>query len=579
MDETKTLDPITVQVVRNALISAANEMTETVIRTALNPGLSEMLDFSADLYNAEGDLIAEGKGAVMFMGTVSFGIKNVIEHVGRENINEGDVFVAAYSYFAGSHHPDVLVFKPIFLDGELFGHAAVKAHWLGITPSFGYGGPFTNMFQEGLILPGIKLVKKGVLDQEIVDIICYNSAFPEIAVGDMTAVLAACDAGERGLLALAEKYGGETLAEAITTTLDNDERTMRRIIADDIPDGEYYAEGGFDDNGIGDEPLKVCMTVTVKGDQMTFDTSGSSPQQQAPKNCPYPSTVAVCRLVAKMLLDPHTRATEGHWRPVTVTAPEGSMYNPLPPTPSMLYGWTAGPLGECIFKALSEAIPDKIVARSGGDICGAPIFEAVNPRDGRPFMCIPGQGPVGHGASIEGDGGDAIIFFCMSGSESIPIEIVEEKYPVLIEKWGLRQDSGGAGKFRGGLGVQRRVKALTDGLVSGVVEQSKFPPWGLFGGKSGLANAQALWPGTEREDTSAKFGDVPFKTDEQHDLYTGGGGGWGDPHERDVDAVLTDVVKGYVSLDNARKDYGVAIREDDGEYTLDEAATKELRGN
>ncbi|MBV28254.1 MAG: hypothetical protein CMM22_00390, partial [Rhodospirillaceae bacterium] len=145
--------------------------------------------------------------------------------------------------------------------------------------------------------------------------------------------------------------------------------------------------------------------------------------------------------------------------------------------------------------------------------------------------------------------------------------------------WGLREDSGGPGKYRGGLGVERRVTTLTDTVIGGIVEQSKYPPWGLFGGKSGLANAQVLWPGTEKEDTSAKFGDVPFKTDEQHDLYTGGGGGWGDPHERDVDAVLTDVVKGYVSLDNARKDYGVAIREDDGEYTLDEAATKELRGN
>jgi len=577
MKGTKAPDPITVEVIRNALVSAANEMTNTLVRTSFNPVLYEMLDFSADIYNGKAELIAEGKGAVIFMGTVSFGIRSTVEHVGKENIEEGDVLVACYSYFAGSHHPDVLVFKPIFYDNEIIAYTAVKAHWVdtGACQTYGHYAN-TDMFQEGIILPGIKIVKKGVLDRELVDIIRHNSRVPDVMIGDMTAQIIACESGEKRLLALINRYGKGTLDEAIEAILDHDEMIMRQAIAQ-IPDGTYSAEAWVDDNGFDDNPLKVCLTLEVKGDDIIFDTTGSAPQQPSAMNCPYPSTVAFCRLVTKMILQPHTRSSEGHWRPLTVIAPEGSIYNPQPPAASYLYGWVGAPLGESIFKALAEVLPEKVVARSGGDICVSVGHMGRNPETGKWFLSAIGQSPVGQGASFDRDGGDGLIAYIMSGSEAIPIEVFEERGPVLVERWALRQDSGGPGKFRGGLGIERQIQSLTDCTVGGLVEQTKFPAWGLFGGKSALPNVGILWPGTSKERTYGKIRGLAFKKGERHLILTGGGGGWGDPYERDVNAVLTDVIRGYVSLESAKKDYGVVVREKNGEYIVDEVKTEKLR--
>jgi N-methylhydantoinase B len=432
------------------------------------------------------------------------------------------------------------------------------------------------MFQEGIILPGVKVVKKGVLDKELVDIIRHNSRVPDVIVGDMTAQIVACEAGEKRLLALIDNYGKDTLNEAIEAILDHDEKITRQAIAE-IPDGEYHAEGWADDNGFDDKPLKLCLTVKVKGDEITFDTTGSAPQQPSAMNCPYPSTVAFCRLVTKMILEPHTRSSEGHWRPVTVIAPEGSILNPQPPAATYLYGWVGTPLGECIFKALAEVLPEKVVARSGGDICASVGHMGIDSKTGKWFLCAIGQTPVGQGASFDRDGGAGLIAYFMSGSEAIPVEIFEERGPVLIERWALRQDSGGPGKFRGGLGIERQIQALADCRVGGLVEETKFPAWGLFGGKSALPNVGILWPGTSKERKYGKISQLPFKKGERHLILTGGGGGWGDPYERDANAVLNDVIRGYISLESARKDYGVVIREEDGEYILDEVETEKLR--
>jgi len=576
MNRPKTLDPIMLEVIKNALTSVANEMSFSLRRTSMSPILYEMLDFCVDLYNSKTELIAEGRGSVAFQGTVNIGINKVVEHVGRENVEEGDVFIAAWSYFAGSHNPDVLVFKPIFCEKEIFGYAAAKAHWADIGASSPFAANYTDMYQEGLILPGVKVVKKGVLDKEIVDIIRHNTRLPDSTIGDLTAQIACCEVGEKGLLALVDKYGKETMILAMEAIMDQDEKLMRQTIAK-IPDGEYSAEGGLDSNGLDDNPLKVRVTVTVLGDELTIDTTGSAPQTPGPMNCPFPSTVALLRVGVKMLLDPHTRSSGGHWRPLKVVAPEASIYNPQPPAATYLYGWTGTPLGECIFKALAEVLPEKTVARSGGDICAGVRFYGISPRDGKWFFCVPGQGPIGHGASFDSDGGDALIIYGMSGSESIPHEVMEERFPILIEKWCLRQDSGGPGKFRGGLGIEKDVQILTDVVGGAVIEQTKFPPWGLFGGKSGFSNLGILWPGTDKEKKFGKVTEVSIKKGESHTVLTGGGGGWGNPYERDPESVLKDVIKGYVSRESARKDYGVVIREENGICILDEEASNKMR--
>ena len=577
MTKARELDPITIEVLKNALVSAADEMSATLVRTSFNPILYELYDFCNGLFTKKSELIAEGFGVVSFQGTTSTGIKAVIDHAGGEDmIEEGDVFMACWSFMVGSHQPDVLIMKPIFYKKELIGYAANKAHWLDVAAAEPFGVRSIDMWQEGVIYPGVRIVKRGVMQEDILDIVRHNTRLPDGTIGDLTAQIAACEAGEKRLIALIEKYGKDTIDGAIEAIMDQGETIMRKAISE-IPDGVYHGEAWMDHNGFTDDPLKIVATITVKGDEITIDTTGSSPQQRAPTNCPYASSVAFCRLALKMMVDPLTRSNEGHWRPMHVIIPPGTILNPVPPAPTWLWGWVGTPLGESLFGALAKALPERVVARSGGDMCVGGALYGMNPKDGHYFLALFPGTPVGQGASVASDGGDALMVWAVSGIEAASIEIFEERNPLLIEKWALRQNSKGPGKFSGGLGVERVSRALVDGLVCGIVEQTKFPAWGLFGGKSGLPNVGILWPGTEKEMKFGKITDIPFKAGEQFAVLSGGGGGWGDPFERDPQTVLRDVVKEYISLDRAREDYGVIIREQDGEYILDEVETGKLR--
>lgn len=574
MQKGKELDPITIEVIRNYFISSADQMRSILIRASFNPVIYEMIDFSIGLYNKKAELVAEAPALPVFMGTLTFAIQNVVKYLGEENLEDGDVILTTYPYWTGAHSQDATVIKPIFIGGEIFGYAAAKAHWLDIGAIDVYGVSTTDIWQEGLQLYAVKICKKGEINKELVEILRANSRVPDGIIGDLNAQIACCNAGSKKVIELVDKYGENIVSAAIESFLNHGEQITRRAIAE-MPNGEWTAEGALDDNGITDDPVKVKLTVRIKGDEMTWDTTGSAPQQVGPTNCPYPSTVSFVRLVLKMLTTPLYPANEGCFRPLKVIVPEGSMFNPKPPAPVFLYGWPGDVLGELAFKTLAEAVPERVVARSGGDLCGT-MFSGIHPEDGLLFIGG-GDECCGQGASFDCDGENALIMFSLGESHNVPVEVIEEMYPLHIQKYELRQNSGGAGKFRGGLGVEKFWKVEVDSSLASVVEQTKFPAWGLFGGKDALPNIGIINPGTTKEKRIGKIAGYPVLKGEEWHIHTGGGGGWGDPYERDVEAVLKDVIGGYVSLDSARKDYGVAIKKLDDEYVLDETETEKLR--
>lgn len=570
----RAVDPVTVEVVRNYYISSANQMRSILLRASFNPIIYEMIDFSVGLYNKKAELLAEGQAFPFFCGTLTFGIRSVVEYMGEDKLEDGDVVLSTYGYWTGGHSQDILMFKPIYIAGELFGYAAVKAHWADIGASDVYGVNTTDCWQEGLQLYGVKIVKKGALDNELVEILRANSRMPDTLVGDMRGQIAACEYGAKKVVELVKKYGRQAVEASTEAFLDHGEQIARKALAE-VPDGEWSVDGFMDDNGITPDPVPVRLTVRKKGDEIIFDTTGSAPTQRGPVNSPWAATISACRLLFKMVTAPRYPANEGFFRPVKLIAPEGSVFNAKKPAPMYLYGWSLMPLGEIAFKALAAVMPEKVVANCGGDLYAC-VFSGFHPEDGQFFASATDEA-CGMGASFDMDGENALIAYWFGECRNVPVEVIEQRYPFLVEKYALRQDSGGPGTFRGGLGVEKVTRALADMSLVAEVERTKDAPFGLFGGKPGKSNIGVLQPGTPREKRIGKVAGYPLPKGEEWHLSTGGGGGWGDPRARRAASVLDDVVQGYVSLESARRDYGVSIKQVDDQYVLDEAGTANLR--
>jgi len=376
------------------------------------------------------------------------------------------------------------------------------------------------------------------------------------------------------MVELVAKYGVETVDAAYKEILDHGERIARQAISQ-APDGEWTAAGALDSNGLTQDPVRIQVTVRIKGDQLTVDTTGSAPQQLGPTNAPFPATVAFSRLAVKRLILPNYDANEGCFRPLEVISPAGTIFNAEPPAPVFQYGQHAAIMGELLMMALAQAMPQRVVARSGGSEC-AFLFSGNDPSRGGYFAGADIDG-VGQGAACDGDGESALLVYFGGDARNLPIEILESKYPIQTVKYELRQDSGGPGRFRGGLGVLKIWKALVDLRCIMVVEQTKSPPGGLFGGRSGQPNVARLNADSEKETRFGKQSGVLVPANGQWHLYSGGGGGWGEPHEREPLAVLNDVIDGYISEESAKTDYGVVLQTTGVRLAIDEHATLKLR--
>jgi len=552
------VDGATVEIIRNYLLSTVEQMRRTLVRTAFNPVIYEVLDFGISLYDARMRLIAEAPGITSFLGANDFAIVKGVEYVGVENLERGDVVMLNYPYWNSAHTYDALLFAPVFHgpDERPAAYLCVRAHWMDLgAKDPGYVLDSTDMHQEGLILPGTKIVKRGRIDREILEIIRFNSRLPDLVTGDFHAQLAAIHVGERRMLEIYEKFGRGVVAQAVEQILDHGERVARQAVRD-LPDGSWTAVDWLDDDGISDEMIRMEVTVTIDGDRFSVDWSGSSDQVAGPVNMPFGATQSFTKVVFKGLTTPGEPANAGHYRNLQVAAPPGNLFHAVYPAATFTL-WTEMVAFELIHKALAQGLP-RIAASSGGD---EPGFMALGVLPtGDPFVISNNEG-VGWGAAPTHDGSNALQHLSTSVVRNTPIEVLEHKATLLHERLELRTDSAGAGRYRGGLGIRRDVQFTADGEVLSMKKKTKTRPWALAGGHEAETNGMTVYPGTPKE-RRIGMRRAPMKAGERFSNVSAGGGGYGDPLRREPERVVADVLNGYVSPDAARVVYGVIVHSD-----------------
>jgi len=550
-------------------------MRETIQRTSFATVIYEDRDFACGILDSEGGTVAEAPGLTFFMGSLSPGVKKCLQVIGKENIQPNDIIITTMPEFSGSHPPDMMLFYPIFYEGSLFGFGVSKAHLTDIGAKDPYPTDSTDAFQEGLRMPPVWLYRKGKLNETLASILKVNSRAPEVIWGDIHAQIASFKIAESSIKKLLEKYGFDKVTECIHELYNRSEMIAKAAI-EKMPAGSWSVEEFFDDNGVekGKQvPIKLTITIDKKNCNLIFDFTGSALEQRGPTNCPIISTISMCRLMGKVLTSPDTEANEGSFRPIKVIAPEGTIFNPSSTAPTNLYGWPILSALEGMHKLLAPLFPEIVPACSGGDLCGV-LRYGIHPQTGKMFFEANIEG-MGQGASARCDGQSALVHYMEACSRNLPVEIEETNDPIIVEKYELLEDSGGPGKYRGGLGVQRDYRMLAPGFMIGVIERGTVPHWGVCGGKPGARNYGLLKSSIHGDIEFLKTPAIPLAEGDLISNRTGGGGGYGDPFERDPEAVLMDVINGYVSLKSAADDYGVVI--DPKTKTIDMEATKALR--
>lgn len=577
MDATTQLDPITFAVFRNGLISAANDMYHVFKRTTMLPVLYEYNDFGISLYDDRLNLIAEAPGLPIFTGSLDDCIARTLEAIGgSENLEPGDILINNHPYLTAGQPADAALIMPIYHLGRVVAYATLRAHMGDLGAKGPYPVDSTEIYQEGLLFPALKLHEAGELNEDIVKIAKANSRLPAETVGNILAGAGCLQEGARALRTLVDKYGVDTYYATVDELLEHGERIARDGIAD-IPDGTYTYEDYLDDDGVVlGEPVKLRCAVTVEGTDVTVDLEGSADQQRGPINCPWGYTLTTCRFALKRLVSPDIPPNGGEHRPLTVHAPERSVFNPVEPAPCFI-GWlTSLRLGDMIVSSLASALPNRVPAEGAGDLVS--IMALLKQPDSGRWAFFFDDGGTGHGAMKGKDGMSALIHPISAGIEYLPAEIAETRMPILRRRHELEQDSGGPGRWRGGLAATCEYEFLNDGeAVTACDKTSAGEIRGLKGGKGPPhLNAVVVFPGTDREMRLGKKAGIHVSSGDVVVTRPAGGGGYGDPRERDPEKVAWDVTNGYVSAEMAEEAYGVGFNED-GE--VDEARTRELRSS
>jgi N-methylhydantoinase B len=570
-----TIDPVTLAVVQSGLQQVCNEMDLAFCRAAFSPVISEAMDRSDGIYHRDsGELIAQGDlGLPVFVGTMQFGTKAVIERA--KNVKPGDLFIVNDPYLGGTHLMDVRFAKPFFYKGELFSWLANTGHWPdtgGMVPG-GFSAKATEVEQEGLRLPPVKLYKEGVMDEEILAIILSNIRIADQRIGDIKAQAAALAVGERRLTALLDRYGRDVVEDCIAELKARAEQQMRAKIAT-IPDGDYYGESFVDSDGVVDEPLKIAMRVTKTGSDLTFDMSESSPPCRGPMNSVIATTRSSVYLAMKHIF-PEVPINAGTFAPLKVLDPDGTfLYAKYPRPVSGCAAEVSQRIAEAVFAALTSAIPDRLFAAPAGSSGNFALGGHDPERDRSYVMYVISGG--GYGGWY---GGDGISNGCstIGISKTTPIEVMEQYYPVLFEDYSLHEGSGGAGEKRGGFGVNYTVRLRRGSArASMVMDHGRFGPQGALGGKDGGVNRVVAEQNGKPyvPQHLSKDQDIALNPGDCVHVSTPGGGGYGDPKKREPALVAHDVALGYYSEAQAVEMFGVVVK--NGE--VDRAATKRMRG-
>jgi N-methylhydantoinase B len=541
------LDPVTLAVIQGGLVQVCNEMDLAFCRAAFSPVISEAMDRSDGIYGLDGALIAQGDlGLPVFVGTMQFSTQAVIERV--PDVRPGDVIIVNDPYLGGTHLMDVRFAKPFFYQGELFAWLANTGHWPdtgGAVPG-GFSATATEVEQEGLRLPPVKLFKEGRLDQEILAIILSNIRIADQRIGDIKAQAAALSVGERRLTALLDRYGRPLVQAAIDELRARAAQQMRAKIAL-IPEGVWRGEALVDSDGVVDQPLRIAMTITRRADHsLHFDMSGSSPPCRGPMNSVLATTKSAIYLAIKHIF-PEVPINAGTFEPLAIDDPEGTfLYARYPRPVSGCAAEVSQRIAEAVFNALVPAIPDRLFAAPAGT-SGNFALGGVDPGTGRGYVLYVISGG-GYGGSMQGDGltnGCSTIGI----SKSQPVEVLEQRYPVLFEEYSLHEGSGGAGRFRGGFGINYRLRLLRGtARASMVMDHGRFGPKGALGGADGGVNRVRV----ARTDGSvyvpphlSKDQDIQLEAGDVVAVSTPGGGGFGDPARRDPASIARDLARGY----------------------------------
>ena len=552
------VNPITREVVQNRLITVVREMSLILQRAAYSPIIHEVKDFSSVLLLPNGDLVAEAEGIPSFLGAMPAVLAPITAKYELASMAPGDVYVSNDPYTAnGTHKNDINVVVPVFHDGELAFFAVTKAHWsdIGGKDPGSWSPDATSTYHEGLAIPPLRLYREGTLNTETLDLILANTREREANHGDLMAQIAACTVAERRVGELFARYGRGTVEACIGSLFDYVEARMRDELAA-LPDGEYTAVETVESDGIGGEPFDLTARIRVLGSELTCDFRGQEPQRMAAgANINRVCLEAMCRVALKCLLAPRLPANQGLYRPIGVLATPGTVTHPLEPAPCTTWGEMGYAVYESIFQALAPVLPERVVAGLFG--YGQTMAVAGVTRDGGSswvhFMPYSG----GWGGRHDSDGLSAVCPLLNGDNYNVPCEVIEHEFPLLVERYELTQDSAGAGRHRGGLGVRTDYRVLDgDAEVFATINRYRIPARGLFGGNPAALNSLVVErpDGTAENCPRASGVHVPEGGLISH--RTSGGGGFGEPRERDDELVRSDVEDGYVSESAAAEDYG-----------------------
>ena len=568
------VDPVTLEVIKGALIYTAEEMGIILRNSAYSPNIKERMDFSCTIFDGEKRLVAQAEHIPVHLGSMQLAVQNGLEKFKGE-LEEGDMLLLNDPYISGTHLPDLTLIHPIFYNGEVIAYAANKAHHsdVGGKSPGSMAGDATEIFQEGIIIPPVKLVKRRKIDRELTNLILSNVRTPHARLGDLRAQIAANLRGEKRVLELIKKYGVETFEAAVEKIMDYSEKRIRNEIKR-MPKESCSAEDYLENTGTTNKRVKIKVTVTVKEDEFIVDYTGTDRQVDGPVNAVLGVTLSGVYYVLRCLTDSSIPMNAGCFRPIRVKVPKGCLMNPVPPAP--VAGGnveTSQRNVDVLLKAFSKIIPEKVCAACQGtmnNVCVGGL------KDGKGeawtfYETIAGGFGGRHGM----DGVDAVHSH-MTNTMNTPIEAIETIYPLRFLTYKLREDSGGPGKWRGGVGLERSWMLLASSAVLSVLaERTKIPPWGLFGGKPGAKGEYYLIKANgKRVKLKSKY-TVKMEKGDIFVVRTPGGGGYGKPFERNPELVLRDVINGLVSPESAQKDYGVVI--DLKNMKVDWKSTKRLR--
>ena len=565
------IDPITREIFKNALASAADEMAVALYRTAYSTVVRDCLDYSTSLCDADGDMIAQGVTIPLHLGAVPYAMETLFARFG-DDMEPGDVFILNDPFDGGMHIPDIFVVQPVFRGDERVAFAVSTAHHLDL------GGRLpgssacdnTEIFQEGLRIPWLKLYRRGEPDESLFTLLRANVRVPHMTIGDLRAQLAACHMGERAIHELIDRYGRETFQRYAADLIDYTERLVRAEIAS-WPDGSRTFVDHMDDDGVGGGPVRLQAKITIDGDRLTADFTGSAPQVRGALNNTLSFTASVVGLCVRSVLRGEVPNTSGMFRPLEIIAPKGTVVHGAMPAASSMRGVTGFRLVDTVLGALSGLLPDRVMAAGEGG--NSLVVFGGTRDDGAPYVYYELMSGT-WGGRPDRDGNDGLCNPANVAS-NIPVEQAESEYPIRIERYGYVPDSGGAGAFRGGLGLEREWRLLAGEAHLAIrSDRRHHPPYGLYGGRPGRPSHTVLHH-EEGEEVLPTMISTRIRAGERVYHRQAGGGGWGDPLSRDPQAVADDVRNGKVTAEAARQEHGVVLEAETGEVETE--ATEALR--